>query len=168
MPHPTTPRRSSRALLPSLLTLGTCLATGGLLGCASSFGQTKTDAGLVRTVRVDYSNVHLLETSQGQLLIDAAGEHSAGEVLAKLHQEGLEPEKLRGLFLTHGHADHAGAAALLREELAVPVLAGAGDRRSCLAIASSSARLAMDPTSSPYPPDPSVGFTTSSGRWSST
>jgi glyoxylase-like metal-dependent hydrolase (beta-lactamase superfamily II) len=50
-------------------------------------------------------------------LIDPGGE--ADRLLAEVAERGLTLEKI---LLTHGHLDHVGAAAALREALAIPII----------------------------------------------
>ncbi len=71
-------------------------------------------------------NAYLLDTGDGFALFDAgAGIAPAATVLAAIAAEGVEPARVRWLFLTHGHADHAGGAAALHEALGIAVIAGA-------------------------------------------
>jgi len=60
--------------------------------------------------------------SQEAVLIDTA--YNAGAMLAVLKEHGLQ---LRGVCLTHGHADHAGGLDRILAEWPVPVYLGEGD-----------------------------------------
>ncbi len=70
-------------------------------------------------------NVYLVGTSAGWLLFDAGAGRSVDEVLAALPAQRLDPKDVSTLFLTHGHADHSGGAARMRERLGAKVVAGA-------------------------------------------
>lgn len=96
-------------------------------GCAHGATTTALPGVEVITLRRAYANAHAVRTPAGTLLVDAglAAEQPALE--AELRAAGVDPAQLRLLALTHGHADHAGAAAGLRADHGVPVLAGAGD-----------------------------------------
>lgn len=63
-------------------------------------------------------NCSLVWDPQGRAaLIDPGGE--AARLLAEVAQRGLTLEKI---LLTHGHLDHVGAAAELREALGIPIV----------------------------------------------
>jgi hydroxyacylglutathione hydrolase len=54
-------------------------------------------------------------------------------ILARLAAEGRAPGDVSLILLTHGHGDHAGSAAALREATGAPIALGAGDEEKCLA-----------------------------------
>jgi len=58
----------------------------------------------------------ICENSQKAAIVDPGGD--APLILRAIEQTGAQVEKI---LLTHGHADHAGAAAELREKLGAPV-----------------------------------------------
>jgi hydroxyacylglutathione hydrolase len=70
-------------------------------------------------------NVFMLRSSEGWILFDAGAGREPETLEAVLAGDGLAGEPLRHLFLTHGHADHAGGAAAWRERLGLSVYAGA-------------------------------------------
>src|SRR5882672_8253527 len=59
--------------------------------------------------------------AEGALVIDPADEHS--EHLAAIVRAGEERGGIRRILITHGHPDHVGGAAALREQLGVPIFA---------------------------------------------
>jgi glyoxylase-like metal-dependent hydrolase (beta-lactamase superfamily II) len=66
-------------------------------------------------------NVYLLSGGEELALVDAgAGPGEAG-ILENVRSLGYEPERIRHIFLTHAHADHAGGAATLAERLGARV-----------------------------------------------
>src|SRR5918911_145508 len=63
----------------------------------------------------DRENTHMVwEGPDGLLLIDAGG-----STYQRLLRAGLDPLKLRGVFLTHSHADHINGLAVLLFQLAL-------------------------------------------------
>src|ERR1700730_3945936 len=59
--------------------------------------------------------------SEGALVIDPAIDEAA--YLDALVQEGEKRGSIRRILITHGHPDHIGGAAALRERLHVPIYA---------------------------------------------
>ncbi len=97
------------------------------IGCAS--GYTVVDIGgiEVHTFRIAYSNAHLLVADSGLVLFDTVAAEEAATLDAQLRERGFDPARLRAVVLSHGHADHAGAALWFQQRYGVPVWAGAGD-----------------------------------------
>ncbi|WP_117238426.1 MBL fold metallo-hydrolase [Thermus sediminis] len=57
----------------------------------------------------------LLESKEGPILIETGPESTYPHLAAALKAEGLAPEEVRHVFVTHIHLDHAGAAWRLAE-----------------------------------------------------
>lgn len=66
------------------------------------------------------NNVYVISDDEGALVVDPT--EDAESIMA-----ALQGKKLDGIVLTHGHWDHTGAAAKLRELTGAPVIAGADD-----------------------------------------
>jgi glyoxylase-like metal-dependent hydrolase (beta-lactamase superfamily II) len=86
----------------------------------------------------DYDcHVYLLDGGSQAALIDAGGGRDVPSIISNIEDDGVPLERIRYLLLTHGHADHSGGAAGLREALDLRVLAShevaaylrAGDER---------------------------------------
>lgn len=72
----------------------------------------------------DYDcNVFAVDCGDRVVLIDAGSGLGEAAILERLRQDGIAPERIAALVLTHAHADHAGGACGLRERLGIPVLA---------------------------------------------
>jgi hydroxyacylglutathione hydrolase len=71
------------------------------------------------------SNAFLL-TGQRSVLVDAGAPGEIESLLAGLHDNGVSPGDLSLLVMSHGHADHAGAAKVLADA-GVPIMIGAPD-----------------------------------------
>ena len=67
------------------------------------------------------NNVYVVDDGEGCLVIDPSCDE--GEILT-----ALEGRRLDAIVLTHGHGDHVGAAAALREATGAPVIASAEER----------------------------------------
>ncbi len=82
---------------------------------SGSFGVGLTDA---------YDcNVYLVDGVSEAALIDAGGGQDIGSIIRVIEDDGIPLERIRRLYLTHGHGDHAGGAALLKEALGLEVFA---------------------------------------------
>ncbi len=60
-------------------------------------------------------NVFMIAAGDEWLVFDAGGGRDPDRFAEVLAGDGIDPGSVRHLFLTHGHADHSGGAAALRE-----------------------------------------------------
>ncbi|TRO46325.1 MBL fold metallo-hydrolase [Candidatus Bathyarchaeota archaeon] len=72
-------------------------------------------------------NCYLLRTASGFVLIDAGMAKRRGQLEAGLREAGCGPGDLKLVVLTHGHLDHVGNAAYLKERYGARVAMHAGD-----------------------------------------
>lgn len=89
--------------------------------------------GIYRVDGVRVSNVYLVVTEDGLLLVDSGMRGNAKRILAFTKSLGHQPRDLRFIVLTHCDMDHVGSVAKLKEltgaqvaihELDAPVLSG--------------------------------------------
>lgn len=73
----------------------------------------------VHTVPLVLSQVHLLESETGWVLIDAGLPHQERAILR--HLQALGAGNLQLIFITHAHLDHYGSVAALRRLTGAPV-----------------------------------------------
>jgi len=73
------------------------------------------DYGFNLSNRLD-ANSYIIDTGEGLWMIDA-GFDGGEAVLANIKADGLDPQQITNLFVTHYHADHAGALAFMRKSL---------------------------------------------------
>jgi glyoxylase-like metal-dependent hydrolase (beta-lactamase superfamily II) len=66
---------------------------------------------------------HLLVDDRGVVLLDTGFPGDGVRIRRRMRQLGLGSRDVRAILLTHGHIDHAGEAAALREWSAAPVYA---------------------------------------------
>ena len=73
-------------------------------------------------------HVYLIDGGDELALVDCgmADGDSLDRITDNIRREGLDPGRLRSLFLTHYHVDHAGGAARFRDRFGLQVLAPAG------------------------------------------
>lgn len=98
-----------------------------VVGCAS-LTRHREVAGLeVHTLRLEYANAYLVKKGGAAFLVDAGHPHNAEKLEEKIREAGTDPANLRGIIITHGHADHAGGVSHFQEKYKTPVIAGRGD-----------------------------------------
>ena len=68
-----------------------------------------------------FTNVFLIQGRTGCVLVDAGSPGKADRILKRLAKHGIAPDDIRLILLTHGHTDHFGSAAALRERTGAPV-----------------------------------------------
>jgi glyoxylase-like metal-dependent hydrolase (beta-lactamase superfamily II) len=69
-------------------------------------------AGLVGVLTGGYAYAWVLKTPHGAALVDAGADPKGTELLAELAKQGVKPEQVHTLLLTHAHPDHWAAAHL--------------------------------------------------------
>jgi hydroxyacylglutathione hydrolase len=72
-------------------------------------------------------NCYLLKTETSQILIDTGIKKRREELEAKLKEAGCEPGSLKLIVLTHGHIDHSGNAAYLRNKYGSAIVMHSSD-----------------------------------------
>jgi glyoxylase-like metal-dependent hydrolase (beta-lactamase superfamily II) len=88
--------------------------------------ETKVTATVVQ-INAGQVNVFLLRGESGNVLVDAGNPGGEGRILSQLVAHGVTPDALRLILITHGHLDHFGSAAALREQSGAPVAVHALD-----------------------------------------
>lgn len=74
-----------------------------------------------------FTNVFAVAGRKGAILIDAGNPGCADAILKGLAEHDLAPDDVRLILITHGHVDHFGSAAALREQTGAPVAIHAAD-----------------------------------------
>jgi hydroxyacylglutathione hydrolase len=68
-------------------------------------------------------NAFIVYSEEGSVIVDAGLPDSAAKFKTSLEKIGRTLSDVRLIVVTHGHVDHAGAAASLRESCGAPILA---------------------------------------------
>ncbi len=71
------------------------------------------EAGWAPTDPLD-AQVYLVTTEAGHVVVDAGAGRSVDAITAAARSDGIDPERIAWVLLTHGHGDHAGGAASWR------------------------------------------------------
>jgi glyoxylase-like metal-dependent hydrolase (beta-lactamase superfamily II) len=69
----------------------------------------------------NFTNAFLIRGNKGYILVDTGNPGKADRILARLAECGVAPDDVRLILITHGHIDHFGSAAALRERTGAPV-----------------------------------------------
>ncbi len=72
-------------------------------------------------------HVYLIDGGAELALVDTGAGVDPGGIVENVKKEGLDPQKLKKVFLTHVHPDHAGGAAWFKDNLGVDVYVSAGE-----------------------------------------
>jgi hydroxyacylglutathione hydrolase len=75
----------------------------------------------VTQINLGQANVFLIQGQAGCVLVDTGNPDSTDVILEKLKEHGVAPDDVRLILITHGHTDHFGSAAVLRERTGAPV-----------------------------------------------
>ena len=77
------------------------------------------------TYRAESRNevIYALDCGGAYALVDAGGEAGLAEKLEQLGADGVDPERISAVFVTHCHGDHVGAIPRLRAQWPVRVVA---------------------------------------------
>ena len=70
---------------------------------------------------------HLIDTGEGLILIDTTYPSTAAMLVQSIWELGFDPRDIRCLIHTHGHFDHFGGTALLKEISGARTYLGEGD-----------------------------------------
>jgi hydroxyacylglutathione hydrolase len=74
------------------------------------------------------ANVYIVDRNDKRLMIDSGnpGDEQVFENL--MREQGISPDTIDYLILTHAHMDHAGTAAYFQEQWGIVVIGGGGDQ----------------------------------------
>lgn len=113
---------------------------------------------LVGSGQVGLSNrmdchVYLVGAGDAYYLVDAGVGVGTERLLANIRRAGVRTEHIRGVLLTHVHADHAGGAGALADALAVELLASEAEARQLAEGTDETLGLTRAKTSGIYPED---------------
>ena len=86
------------------------------------------EAGFDLSDRFDCS-VYMIAAGDEWLVFDAGAGRDPDQFSEALVREEIDPAMVTALFLTHGHADHSGGAAAIRDRFGVHVFAGSDTAR---------------------------------------
>ena len=74
------------------------------------------------------ASVHIVDTGDGLIMLDAGYVQALPTVLEHMQRVGLDPKEIRYLLLTHGHIDHMGAAKAVKALSGAKIALGLADR----------------------------------------
>lgn len=74
----------------------------------------------VFSVRSSFVNAFIVK-GERTIIIDTGMPGFGGKILAKMEEQGIKPGDVSLILITHGHHDHYGSAAFLKEKTGAPV-----------------------------------------------
>jgi len=77
----------------------------------------------VKCLRMGITNIYLIKTSGGFVLIDAGGQRKERRFEYLLAREGIRPRDIKLIIITHAHYDHVGSLAGIKRACGSQVLA---------------------------------------------
>jgi hydroxyacylglutathione hydrolase len=77
--------------------------------------------------RITDTNSYLVKTNNSYVLIDTGYSTNRKELEKQLAASGCTPGNLKLILITHGHFDHTGNCAFLREKYGAPIAMHKGD-----------------------------------------
>ncbi len=122
------PATAARAGRSSRLALAACVGLTALSGCGASVATVRAGDLTVRTLTLNYNNVHVVQRGAHTVVVDAGLQGDAAELDAAMRAEGIDPAKVGAVIVTHGHADHAGGARWFKQRYGTKIIAGSGDQ----------------------------------------
>ena len=87
----------------------------------------KTVTRSIWSLNLGICNCFLLRSTSGYALVDTGLEKHGDKIFDALKQSGIAASEVKYILLTHGHKDHAGSAAQLKEVTGATVIAHALD-----------------------------------------
>ncbi len=75
----------------------------------------------IHRLRLKFVSAYLLTGTQGSILIDSGYPDYERLVLQRCHEQGVDPQSIALILLTHAHPDHIGSAKALRELTGAPI-----------------------------------------------
>lgn len=95
-------------------------------------------------IRLPLVSVYLIGSADHWIIVDSGAPGDGPAILRTAAQHGIATRAIRLILLTHGHVDHFGAAAALREATSAPIALHAADLPYVRAGANPDALRALD------------------------
>ncbi|MCB0063337.1 MAG: MBL fold metallo-hydrolase [Caldilineaceae bacterium] len=76
---------------------------------------------MIQPIRLPIANAYLVQGTR-PILVDTGAPGDTARIVRALQQNGVALTDLALILLTHGHGDHAGSAAALRQQSGAPVM----------------------------------------------
>ncbi|HEX6291412.1 MAG TPA: MBL fold metallo-hydrolase [Herpetosiphonaceae bacterium] len=73
------------------------------------------------------SNVYIVATNGGAVVVDTGIPGSANAIIDMLHHAGFTAQQVRAIVITHAHSDHIGSALALQQATGAPICASPGE-----------------------------------------
>ena len=84
----------------------------------------------VTQLSVDFANIYIIERDDKIFMIDSGNPGHEKRIEALLDKQGINPNEIDYLILTHGHLDHSGTASYFSEHYGIKTIGHVGDNNS--------------------------------------
>src|SRR3954451_9627768 len=121
--------------MKTVLKIGGLLLLVGLVAAGVQLSRVRSQMPKPTGARIDvepvatgvlakFSYAWIVKTPHGAFLVDSGPDAKAEELLAELKVQGIAPEAVHTILLTHGHEDHFAGASVFPK---AKVITGPGD-----------------------------------------
>ena len=83
--------------------------------CTGLLPHRSMDDAVITLKSPMFSNIYLLAASDGYVMIDAGNHDQEAEILKQFKLLGIDSKQIKLIVVTHGHGDHYGALAHIKE-----------------------------------------------------
>lgn len=84
----------------------------------------------ITQLSVDFANIYIVERDGKILMIDSGNPGHEKRIETLLNEQGINPNKIDYLILTHGHLDHSGTASYFNQRYGIKTIGHKGDNDS--------------------------------------
>lgn len=99
------------------------------------------------------ASTHIIDTSEGLIMLDSGYQESLYLVLENMRKVGLNPSDIKYVIHTHGHIDHCGASMALKQLYGCKLFIGERDKDYANGTLDLSYAAELDMTYIPFEPD---------------
>ena len=69
----------------------------------------------VKPVNIGHLNIYFIDTDRGQIIVDTGMPNSNRKLDAAFKEYDVDPKSVQLIILTHGHLDHVGSTAYVKQ-----------------------------------------------------
>ncbi len=114
------------------LLLSALLLIAFLVGFSKDFATVQVENQDIKITQlsVDFANIYIIERDDKIFMIDSGNPGHEKRIEALLDEQGINPNTIDYLILTHGHLDHSGTASYFSQRYDIKTIGHIGDNNS--------------------------------------